>query len=516
MRSFGEAGKPLSDFRLALERIDNQARNQTASEINTSTMTAWAAWISLLALTAVPNTSTAPAAPSRAPQAAASAVRSPQAAVPTRPFYFPPAGRPQPVQPAGPIGRAAQPGVGATPVLPRGGAGASAGTEKSAGAAANAEQPPGGAQRTPTLPPIVATKQHFFAIPFRISPPENPNQAPREVQLYVSGDRGATWQLYTRAEPTQRQFLFRAASDGEYWFAVRTVDRQGHGRPAKITAPGMRVAIDTAPPRLELSAQSEPDGSVALHWTLEEPLPKLESLKLSYRVGDQGLWQAIPLEMDDVQRRGSIAQGKLQWQPYAPGEVQIRAETIDAAGNFAVGHAIVAVAPGQREKTSPTTTSPEPAPHSNVAQDHWRSKAEAAPSSGDRAPAAASGAITAPVEPNASGGPSAPPAATAPADAPADEAAIRWVATRQIELEYDINPLAGAVERVEIWGTADRGQSWHLLAVDEDRQSPVLAVVDADGLWGFRMIVRQAGIAASPAPKPGDPPDLSVGVRTAK
>ncbi len=474
-------------------------------------MTAWAAWISLLALTAAANNSAAPLAPRAAP-AASPAVRSPQAAAPTRPFYFPPAGRPQQVQPAGPIGRAAQPGAGAAPALPRGAAGASAGTEKPAGAAANAEKRPGSA---PPLPPIVATKQHFFAIPFRITPPENPNQAPREVQLYVSGDRGTTWQLYTRAEPTQRQFLFRAASDGEYWFAVRTVDRQGQGRPAKIAAPGMRVAIDTAPPRLELSAQSEADGGVTLNWTLEEPLPKLDSLKLSYRVGDQGLWQAIPLDMDDVQRRSAIAQGKVQWQPYAAGEVQIRAETADAAGNFAVGHAIVSVAPGRRATTTPTT-SPELGTPSNLAQDQWRSKTEAAPPGGDYATAGASGAITSPVQPNANGNPSAAPAATAPESAPVDEAAIRWVATRQIELEYDINPLAGAVERVEIWGTADRGRSWHLLAVDEDRQSPVLAVVDADGLWGFRMIVRQAGIAASPAPKPGDPPDLYLGVRTAK
>ena len=487
-------------------------------------MTAWAAWISLLALTAAANTPAAPA-PTRAP-----AVRSPQAAAPTRPFYFPPAGRPPNVPPSGPIGRAAQPNASATPALPRSGAGGATGTEKPSGAAANAENRPGGAQPAPTLPPIVATKQHFFAIPFRITPPENPNQAPREVQLYVSGDRGATWQLYTRAEPTQRQFLFRAASDGEYWFAVRTVDRQGQGRPAKITAPGMRVAIDTAPPRLELSAQSEADGAVTLNWTLEEPLPKLDSLKLSYRVGDQGLWQAIPLEMDDVQRRGAITQGKVQWQPYAAGEVQIRAETTDAAGNFAVGHAIVSVAPGRRATTPPTepgptepgptepgpTTSPEPGTHSNVAEYQWRSKAEAAPSSGDYAPAGTSGPVTSPVQPNPNGHASAAPAATAPESATVDEAAIRWVATRQIELEYDINPLAGAVERVEIWGTADRGRSWHLLAVDEDRQSPVLAVVDADGLWGFRMIVRQAGIAASPAPKPGDAPDLYVGVRTAK
>lgn len=388
-----------------------------------------------------------------------------------------------------------------------------------AGAPTGAEKPQGTAPATPPLPQIVATKQHFFAIPFRVTPPENPGQAPREVQLYVSGDRGATWQLYTRAEPTQRQFLFRAAGDGEYWFAVRTVDRQGQGRPPKITAPGMRVAIDTAPPRLELSAKPAPGGLVDLTWTLEEPLPKLDTLKLSYRVGDQGLWQPIPLETDDVQRRGAITQGKVQWQPYAAGEVQIRAETTDAAGNFAVGHAIVAVGPSTIPNDD-TTPTPGNGPEVGLAENRWRSKADAAPPSGDYAPAAAHRAIAeatrSATETVAQPNTSAPPAAN-PTEAPSvDESAVRWVATRQIELEYDINPLAGAVERVEIWGTADRGRSWHLLAVDEDRQSPVLAVVDSDGLWGFRMIVRQAGVAASPAPRPGDAPDLYIGVRTEK
>lgn len=467
-------------------------------------MTAWAACISLLAFAAVPNAATPT---SRAPQAAPPAVRSPQAA-PSRPFYFPPAGRPQNVAPSGPIGRSVDPNAGR--------AGAASGTTAAAAAGTAKEKPSGAAAAAAALPPIVATKQHFFAIPFRITPPENPNQAPREVQLYVSGDRGATWQLYTRAEPTQRQFLFRAASDGEYWFAVRTVDRQGQGRPAKITAPGMRVAIDTVPPRLELSAQPESDGAVTLHWTLEEPLPKWDSLKLSYRVGEQGLWQPIPLEADEVQRRGAITQGKVQWRPYAAGEVQIRAETTDAAGNFAVGHAIVAAAPGERATTP--TTSPDLGPQTELAQNQqnqWRTKPGVA-SSGDYALAGANGAIASPAEPNPNGPAAAPSVATPRETAAVDEAAIRWVATRQIELEYDVNPLAGAVERVEIWGTSDRGRSWHLLSVDEDRQSPVLAVVDADGVWGFRMIVRQAGVAPPPAPAAGDPPDLYVGVRTEK
>ncbi len=92
--------------------------------------------------------------------------------------------------------------------------------------------------------PIV-THQALFAIPFRVEPTADAARRPVEVHLYVSTDRGAHWQLYFKTPPTKQQFQFRATKDGEYWFAIRTVDRSGQIRPPTITEPGLRVIVDT-------------------------------------------------------------------------------------------------------------------------------------------------------------------------------------------------------------------------------------------------------------------------------
>ena len=76
---------------------------------------------------------------------------------------------------------------------------------------------------------------------------DDPARQPVEVQLFVSGDRGAHWNLYSKAPPTQQNFLFRAGSDGEFWFAIRTIDRAGQVRPETISTPGLRVLVDTRP-----------------------------------------------------------------------------------------------------------------------------------------------------------------------------------------------------------------------------------------------------------------------------
>jgi len=95
----------------------------------------------------------------------------------------------------------------------------------------------------PTAP--IVTHQALFAIPFRVEPTADAARRPVEVQLYVSTDRGAHWQLYSKAQPSRQQFQFRATKDGEYWFAIRTVDRSGQIRPPTIIEPGLRVVVDT-------------------------------------------------------------------------------------------------------------------------------------------------------------------------------------------------------------------------------------------------------------------------------
>ncbi len=57
------------------------------------------------------------------------------------------------------------------------------------------------------------------------------------------------WQLADAAKLGQMtkavrgQFIFQAAQDGEYWFAIRTVDPQGQLRGGK-SGPELRVLVD--------------------------------------------------------------------------------------------------------------------------------------------------------------------------------------------------------------------------------------------------------------------------------
>ncbi len=100
----------------------------------------------------------------------------------------------------------------------------------------------------PTAAEPIVTRQSAFAIPFRVDRPDDPARQPVEVQLLVSTDRGTRWQLYAKAPPTQQHFMFRAGRNGEYWFAIRTVDRSGQVRPETIVGPGLRVLVDTKSP----------------------------------------------------------------------------------------------------------------------------------------------------------------------------------------------------------------------------------------------------------------------------
>lgn len=95
-----------------------------------------------------------------------------------------------------------------------------------------------------TVPQPVVARQSAFAIPFRVDQ-TNPARQPVEVQLFVSTDRGKQWRLCGKAAPSQQQFVFHAPADGEYWFAVRTIDRNGKFRPETIVSPGLCVRVDT-------------------------------------------------------------------------------------------------------------------------------------------------------------------------------------------------------------------------------------------------------------------------------
>src|SRR5438270_12154006 len=95
----------------------------------------------------------------------------------------------------------------------------------------------------------IATRQTLFSIPFTLPAAATADQQPAEVRLFVSADYGVNWSVGGRVDPRQTSFTYRAPRDGEYWFAIRTVDKQGHFNPESVRAPELRVIVDSLPPR---------------------------------------------------------------------------------------------------------------------------------------------------------------------------------------------------------------------------------------------------------------------------
>jgi len=92
-----------------------------------------------------------------------------------------------------------------------------------------------------TLPPLYPYNSLNFTIPFEISGGAN---TIREVELFVSQDRGRRWQFVARQPVETGEFAFRADANGEYWFAFRTLPTTGTA--ASMTGhPDLRVLVDT-------------------------------------------------------------------------------------------------------------------------------------------------------------------------------------------------------------------------------------------------------------------------------
>jgi beta-lactamase regulating signal transducer with metallopeptidase domain len=66
------------------------------------------------------------------------------------------------------------------------------------------------------------------------------------VVLYLSRDDGKTWQTYAKSSPDSASVRFEASENGDYWFTVEMVDKQGRplpGMPAGPREPMLKVTV---------------------------------------------------------------------------------------------------------------------------------------------------------------------------------------------------------------------------------------------------------------------------------
>jgi hypothetical protein len=216
-----------------------------------------------------------------------------------------------------------------------------------------------------SLPEPIYWKQTLFLIPYQFSSASDPAAA-QAVWLLVSKDLGATWQKISEAKPHVKSFNYRAEGDGEYWFAIRTLDRQGHPWPEGDYQPELRVIVDTTMPRIEaLRGQTRPDGAIDIWWHGSDTNLDADTWKIEAQSEIDSAWQPIPIPAPTAADQiagitsavrpppagGHVAQngmnsGGTTWQPPpGPRPMRIRASITDRAGNTATYCAPIEAAP---------------------------------------------------------------------------------------------------------------------------------------------------------------------------
>jgi hypothetical protein len=396
---------------------------------------------------------------------------------------------------------------------------------------------------------LIVTRDDVFYIPFTASD----DLADQSLSLFVSGDRGASWQLYQRQTAAVGRFSFRAGVDGEFWFTVRRSSESDAIEPAHFDQPELQVVVDRQQPRLTLLGKRAPDGRIICQWTADDATLDLASLQIQTQVAEENIWSQAEIESSSIQRTGAIVTGWVELPGVGIDTIRLRAYVKDRAGNLTTvdrdfdisslptmeaDHALTG--PSSRSGESrPVPPALDPSPKSeqvnstpepfsiqnadsgpNVVQNSsspqtpddkeiygWHAGA-AQPRddsfADDGLPAGGVPAVTNPM------------IANYPSTAAADvigETSQRVSNSRRFELDYGVDAIsADEIHRIEVWYTLDGGRSWRHHGDDEDGVSPYLMEVDEDGVVGVRLLIQTQSSFTIRPPESGDPADVWIRV----
>jgi hypothetical protein len=191
------------------------------------------------------------------------------------------------------------------------------------------EPPP---QATPPSHVCFILGARSFTIPFTV---DAGGTQPIEVHLFVSrGDSSGApdqWTLLDRKRPdiAVKEFQFIADEDGEFWFATRTIDAQGHPHPNGTIEPQLKVFVDTTKPFVTFNADADASGRVDATMRINDATP-LKNIQLRYVTDNVNQWQTV-----DV--RQLPPDGSLHFTPPDPWkQLSLQFVATDTPGNQSV------------------------------------------------------------------------------------------------------------------------------------------------------------------------------------
>jgi len=381
----------------------------------------------------------------------------------------------------------------------------------------------------PTRP--VYTNKPRFRIPFRYDAVEMQRLGAGEVRLYVSANRGRSWRQTQSVAPSKARFDFAAPGDGQYWFAVRTVDARGQLHPGgRVAQPGLMVVVDATQPRLQVRLRQLEPGKVELQWSAQDDHLDLSSLKLEYMQSGTLKWNRVGIVPQ--------ANGRTSWSVTKGGFVAVRGSIKDLASNVGTAQIQVQIEPASQ-------VVPQPKIPDNYSQPIAIAPPMDTPAAGIPNSPASSGAFPS-LQPPRSTAASSLPASSLPRDATFGPAVStnagllpsprgstgrvgvngqfaswgnrppvfsrgRVVRSKKFQIRYkfeDVGP--SGVGNVELYITENNGGKWYKYGNDSDRRSPFEVKVPREGTYGFSLRVRSGvGLAADP-PQPGEKPAITV------
>jgi hypothetical protein len=378
--------------------------------------------------------------------------------------------------------------------------------------------------------------QHVFKIPIGIKDPARQGEV-KEVLLFLLD--GKTWRPVGRTTPDKREFPFQAAEDGTFIFKMAVIDaRSGKQEDGEAVS----IVVDTAKPVIDIQSAERQGDDVLVRWNVTEKNPNWATLRLEYLPSDAPgtPWTRVTVPAPESGQTtfhvdGPAAAVRLSMADLAKNEsgwveLPVRAgggSGIAAAGGLPPLTGDAGHAPGTLSgQVTDRGWSPAP-PGGAVLTKTGGHGGPDAPESGG------AGAVVRPaVVATGSDGGAPPPAAVPPMrQARGPLPPVQMVKKRQVTIDYEVTKFGpSGVKSVELYVTRDDGRSW-LRCDGEDNinvQVPaeprgtapsfkrsLTVELQADGLYGFYLIVKSGAGLGKPPPQNGiDVPQIRIEVDT--
>jgi hypothetical protein len=370
------------------------------------------------------------------------------------------------------------------------------------------------------LPEKSFMSKSAFNLPIKLDEKARPSI--REVQLYVKEGPTARWVLKDSVPPSQTNFNCRLTQDGEYWFAVVTVDLAGKATPADVSKepPGIIVVLDTQGPQVELKALAPNPEGICVQCDVKDANPNPFLTKFEYQTGDR-TWR--PLEPMGSQAecfcipRQAVLTGMCRVScTDRASNTTVREFSLASIGLSPEGSVVV-----RQDAPKGLTAGPEKTA-SPVQQTQYTQPVEPVkdviidkgmtPTAHHLNEAPAVGLVQSPAPV-----PAKQETATAHSETARLSGTWHLINNRHLSLEYRIQDEGtSGVGKVEVWVTRDGGATWDSLCCDPRHKSPIEFDLPGEGRFGLRLVTTNGlGFGDGP-PKRGDAPEYMVEVDTTK